>query len=187
MIEALTVNHDLRSNPQIMIKGKATPVPVKSRVGQSKDSDAESTSPKLSTEERKILQDLKLRDSAVRQEEEAHARLLGRHAGAIRYEYQIGPDGRVYVINGSVEVAPKFNSSDPEEIKKVLKMIQRAAVSVSNPSQADLNVAASAAARTGSLNQKDVLDTYMKGVDSQSAPKVQISHPTQASQLNVQA
>jgi hypothetical protein len=171
MIEPLTGFHDMRSNPHIMIKGKAAPFFYQKKQVDSSvhESDSVPSAQKLSDEEIRILNELQLRDNSVREEEETHARMLGRHAGAIRYEYQIGPDGKPYVINGSVEVAPKFNSTNPEDIKKVLQTIRRAAVSVSNPSQADINIAASAATKVSSADQQAVLNTYTKGIELQSS------------------
>lgn len=191
MTEPLTGFHEMRSNPQIMIKGKAAPffLPRQENMSGLTDADASaptSSSRELSEEQRRMLQELRLRDATVRKEEEAHARLLGRHAGAIRYEYQIGPDGRPYVINGSVEVNPKFNSTKPEDIRKVLQTIQRAAVSVSNPSQADLNVAASAASRVSILSQRTAMETYRNGIEAQSSASIPTDRFS-SNQLEVQA
>lgn len=189
MLEPLTGFHDLRANPQVMIKGKAAPFLAKRKEVPPHESDdlgyAESQG--MTPEEQRLLQELKLRDTAVREEEEAHARMLGRHAGATRYEYQIGPDGRVYVINGSVEVDPKFNSSNPDEIRRVLQTIQRAAVSVSNPSQADLNVAASAANKASIMSKSDVISKYSTGAEFQSVSSIPAQPASMSTQLNAQA
>lgn len=186
MTEPLTIDHALRAGPQIMIRatknGSAAASSSPERVETGEDVVRMDS---LSTEERRILRELKQRDNSVRQEEETHARMLGRHAGAIRYEYQIGPDGKVYVINGSVEVAPKITSTDPEEIKKILKTIQRAAVTVANPSQADLNVAASVANKAAAIANRQALESYMKG-RNQTPPDVALD-PSMLRQLNVQA
>ncbi len=181
----------MRSNPQIMIKGKAAPffLPQKQElpVVSNDAADVARSSKHMSEEELRVLQELELRDNAVREEEESHARMLGRHAGAIRYEYQVGPDGRAYVINGAVEVDPKFNSTNPEEIRKVLQTIQRAAVSVSNPSQADLNIAASAASKVSILSQRTVINTYRNGVESQSGAQFPSLRELVSNQLDTQA
>lgn len=191
MTEPLTGFHDMRSNPQIMIKGKAAPFFLPKREAPSRPAEelAATSAPKtreLSEEELRVLQELRMRDTAVREEEESHARMLGCHAGAIRYEYQVGPDGRPYVINGSVEVNPKFNSTNPEDIRKVLQTIQRAAVSVSNPSQADLNVAASAASRVSIVSQRAAMETYRNGIEFQSSGSAS-SGAFASNQLKVQA
>ena len=89
------------------------------------------------------------------------------------------------MINGSVEVAPKITSTDPEEIKKILKTIQRAAVTVANPSQADLNVAASVANKAAAIANRQALESYMKG-RNQTPPDVALD-PSMLRQLNVQA
>lgn len=180
----------MRSNPQIMIKGKAAHFFIHKKdttiLGDTEPNTVKIK--KMSEEELRVLDELQFRDSAVREEEETHARMLGRHAGAIRYEYQIGPDGRAYVINGSVEVNPKFNSTNPEDIRKVLQTIQRAAVSVSNPSQADLNIAASAASKASILSHRAAITKYTQGVESQlSSTHSSISANLVNNQLNTQA
>lgn len=186
MTEPLTIDHALRAGPQIMIRatknGSATASSAPEKVESAEDGVRTDS---LSTEERRILRELKQRDSSVRQEEETHARMLGRHAGAIRYEYQIGPDGRVYVINGSVEVAPKITSTDPEEIKKILKTIQRAAVTVANPSQADRNVAATVANKAAAIANRQALESYIRGRNQ--VPPDAAMDPAMLRQLNVQA
>jgi hypothetical protein len=189
MIEPLSDFHGLRSNPQVMIKAKATPFILKKVEVQpsAERVQPEKTAKHLSEEEERMLTDLKLRDNSVREEEESHARMLGRHAGAIRYEYQIGPDGRAYVINGSVEVNPKFSSTDPDEIRKVLQTIQRAAVSVSNPSQADLNVAANAASKASVVTQKLAANKYHQGAENTPPPASWTASGGANTQLNVQA
>lgn len=189
MIQSLTDFHDMRSNPHIMIKGKASPFFLKKREVPAADVSTESShqTKRLSDEELRVLEELKLRDSAVREEEESHARMLGRHAGAIRYEYQIGPDGKPYVINGSVEVDPKFTSTKAEDIRKVLQRIRRAAVAVSNPSQADLNIAASAAAKISITSQKAAIDTYTQSVEIQSRQPTPSAPVAISDQLNTQA
>ena len=188
MLEPLTGFHDLRSNPQIMIQGKAAPFILKKKETDTVAQDHNyAESKRLTDEERRLLQELKLRDTAVREEEEAHARMLGKHAGPTRYEYQIGPDGRVYVINGSVEVDPKFNLSNPDEIRKVLQTIRRAAVSVSNPSQADLNVAANAASKAAIMSKQDAISKYSTGVEYQTTASEVSSSMAVSTQLNVQA
>jgi hypothetical protein len=189
MIELTTGFRELRSNPQIMIKGKASPFVLPREEAPAKDgSSAAASRPRLvNPEEVRMLKDLELRDKAVRDEEEAHARMLGRHAGAIRYEYQIGPDGKAYVINGSVEVNPKFDSTSPDEIRRVLQTIQKAAVTVSNPSQADLNIAASAANKISMMHQRTILETYRSGIEQQGFSWDTESSTFSSNQLRAQA
>ena len=80
MIEPLTGFHELRSNPQIMIKGKASPFFLPRRgnaenTSDSADKVARSKTP-MSEDELRVLQELKLRDSAVREEEESGPNIL---------------------------------------------------------------------------------------------------------------
>jgi len=128
----------------------------------------------LSTEEQKQLSELKQRDASVRQEEETHARILGKHAGLISYEYVTGPDGRKYAVAGSVQVNAKIDSNDPEEARKVYRQIQAAATGVQRPSQQDRSVAGMTSASLTSL-QGDLASAYNAKGDSvpiESTPSV---------------
>lgn len=104
------------------------------------EGDPLSTDPAdMSVAERAQLAQIQVRDAAVRQEEEAHAAAAGPLAGSIQYEYQRGPDGRNYVVNGSVPISFGGAATDEQQAAN-LRRIQRAAVGVQLPSAADLQV-----------------------------------------------
>jgi hypothetical protein len=95
----------------------------------------------MTTQERGELQQVQARDAAVRDEEETHAAVAGAFAGAPQYEYQQGPDGRSYVVNGSVPI--RFSSAavaNPEQAELALQAIRASAQSPEAPSAADMQV-----------------------------------------------
>jgi hypothetical protein len=98
----------------------------------------------LSEDDREMIRELKDRDHEVRMHEQTHAALLGPYArSAPSYTYQVGPDGRMYAVGGSVEV-DTGKEATPEETANKARILQIAATSVKEPSPADMAVAAGA-------------------------------------------
>ena len=121
-------------------------------------------------------------DSAVRQEEEAHAAAAGAFAGAPQYQYTVGPDDRQYAISGHVDIKVNVSGS-PEQVERALKTIQAAALAPNNPSGADLSVFRNAVADQGAIrasrNARDVLQDLNASrtalTQLQGTPRVQFA------------
>lgn len=96
----------------------------------------------LTQTERAELRETQARDASVRREEQAHAAAAGTLAGAIQYEYAVGPDGRRYVVNGRVPINGSAASGDPEASERLGRRLSAAALSAQAPSGADLAAAA---------------------------------------------
>ena len=92
--------------------------------------------------EKAEVQEMQSRDASVRREEQAHAAAAGSMAGAIQYEYATGPDGRRYVVNGSVLIEGESIFGDPKEMERKGKRMAAAAMSAQAPSSADYAAAA---------------------------------------------
>jgi hypothetical protein len=56
----------------------------------------------------------------------------------------MGPDGRLYAVGGSVDVDMSPIPNNPEATIRKARIIRRAALSVMDPSSADLRIAARA-------------------------------------------
>jgi len=98
----------------------------------------------LSDEEVSQLRELQTRDRQVRSHETAHLTAAGTLAkGGIRYEYEQGPDGRRYVVDGHVQIDTSPGQTPEETIKKA-QQIRAAAMASADASSADMNVASSA-------------------------------------------
>lgn len=95
----------------------------------------------LTPEEKAVVDQLRIRDQQVRQEEEAHAAAAGDLAGPISYTYATGPDGRQYAVGGSVAVSAQTVTGDPEEAARKGARLAHAANAAHNPSAADLRAA----------------------------------------------
>jgi hypothetical protein len=99
----------------------------------------------LSPEDRQRLSQLRVRDREVRTHEQAHKTAGGQHAGSVRLEYQVGPDGARYAVEGSVPIDVSPVTGDPAATLRKMEIVARAANAPASPSGADRSVAAQAA------------------------------------------
>ncbi len=100
----------------------------------------------LTPEEQRKLQELRQRDTEVRNHEQAHVAAGGQYVTrAPTYEYEIGPDGRRYAVGGEVKIDVSEVPDDPEATIEKARVVQRAALAPVDPSPQDRQVAADAA------------------------------------------
>lgn len=94
---------------------------------------------------RMIIEKLKMREKQVIAHEMAHKAVGGPYAGAVRYTYTRGPDGRYYITGGevSIDVSPE---ADPEATIKKMQIVRAAALAPADPSPQDIAVAQRATA-----------------------------------------
>jgi hypothetical protein len=91
------------------------------------------------------LAQLKSRDAEVRFHEAAHVAAGGRYVtGGASYSYQKGPDGAQYAVGGEVGIDTSPVPGKPEETALKMRTVRAAALAPSEPSAADLSVAAAA-------------------------------------------
>lgn len=97
-------------------------------------------------QEQQLIRELAARDREVRQHELTHAAAGGQYAGAPSYEFQRGPDGRLYAVAGEVSIDTSPVPNDPQATLEKAEVILRAALAVAEPSAQDRAVAARATA-----------------------------------------
>ena len=90
------------------------------------------------------IRELAARDREVRQHELAHKSAAGSLAGAISFDYQRGPDGKLYAVGGEVDIRTTPASSDPADVVAYAEQVIRAALAPAEPSSQDRQVAAQA-------------------------------------------
>ena len=101
----------------------------------------------LEQAEIKQLQELRSRDLEVRTHEQAHLAAAGALAtSGPAFDYERGPDGRLYAVGGEVHIDTSAESGDPEATLDKARQIRRAALAPAQPSAQDQAVAAQAAA-----------------------------------------
>jgi hypothetical protein len=98
----------------------------------------------LDNKEKQQVNNLKKRDTEVKAHEQAHmASGGGIVQGGATYEYQTGPDGKMYAVGGEVKIDLSPESSPEATIRK-MQQVRRAALAPSEPSGTDRAVAAQA-------------------------------------------
>jgi hypothetical protein len=98
-----------------------------------------------SAEIMEVIAQLRSRDGAVRAHEAAHMAAGGRYiTGGASYSYERGPDGVEYAVGGEVGVDTSPVPGKPEETAQKMRIIRAAALAPSDPSAADISIAAAA-------------------------------------------
>ena len=108
-----------------------------------KDSD-EKGPDGLTEEDRQKVEELKRRDAEVRAHEQAHAAAGGPYAGAPRFRFVRGPDGKFYAVAGEVSIDTSAVPGNPRATIRKMQQVKRAALAPQEPSAQDRRVAAEA-------------------------------------------
>ncbi len=105
----------------------------------------------LSDEELRQLEELRAADRNARAHEQAHRAVGGQYIrGGPYYQFERGPDGRLYAVTGEVTIDVSEIPDDPEATARKMEQVQRAALAPRDPSAQDRRVAAQAAAKAAS-------------------------------------
>ncbi|WP_243887672.1 putative metalloprotease CJM1_0395 family protein [Shewanella algae] len=90
------------------------------------------------------IDSLMKRDTQVRSHEQAHAAVGGIHAGQPAFEFEKGPDGKRYAVEGEVQIDVSVVNDDPLATMAKMKQVYAAAMAPVDPSMVDIRVAAEA-------------------------------------------
>jgi hypothetical protein len=110
----------------------------------SPDASSDGDSETLSDEDQQKVDDMKRRDREVRTHEQAHKAAGGAYTGSMRLQFQMGPDGKRYAVEGSVPIDVSPVAGDPAATLRKMEVVARAANAPASPSGADRAVAAQA-------------------------------------------
>ena len=134
---------------------------------------------RLSEDQLMLVQKLKLRDTQVRQHEQAHMTTAGGLAtSGPSFSYQQGPNGVSYAIGGEVGIDTSPGKTPEETISKA-ERIRSAALAPADPSSQDLAVAAKAS----QMEQQALKEASVKAMKKEQAiPK---GHDTDSRQSQV--
>ena len=108
---------------------------------ESEASSSNDSDPQLTQEEQAIVDELKNTDQKVRTHEQAHAAAGGQN---VRYEYEMGPDGRQYAVAGTTDIEVSAAGNDPDGKAAQARKMRNAALAPADPSGQDMVVAAKA-------------------------------------------
>ena len=104
----------------------------------------------------RVLEKFKKSDSEVRSHEQVHAS-IGQTTAPISYNYQQGPDGKMYVVGGHVRLDTSI-PDDPKAAAFKLDQIKRASSGPSDSSPADIGISTQANLNKMLLNMQGVDD-----------------------------
>lgn len=129
----------------------------------------------LSDEDQKKVQELKRRDTEVRNHEMAHmAAGSGIVRGGANYEYEKGPDGKSYAVGGEVSIDTS-EEKDPRSTIAKMQKVRAAALAPANPSAQDRQVAAEASSKMAQASVEQSKESKDKGKGPESNPGLNIS------------
>jgi hypothetical protein len=98
----------------------------------------------LDPAQQRKLDELKKTDQEVKTHERAHmAAGAGLVMGGANFQYQRGPDGKMYAVSGEVKIDTSREKEPKDTIRK-MQQVKRAALAPSQPSGQDRSVAARA-------------------------------------------
>ena len=121
--------------------------------------------------EQQVLEQLAKRDAEVRSHEQAHANVGGSFAQSPQLSYEQGSDGRRYAVDGEVSIDISAVSGNPLATVNKMRQVYAAAMAPSDPSMADIRVAAEAI-RILNMAKADLADQRL-----QNAPSVEEMAP----------
>lgn len=125
----------------------------------------------ISPEEKQVVNDLKRRDTEVKAHETAHmAAGSGIVQGGASYEYQSGPDGKMYAVGGEVQIDVSPGSTPEATIQK-MQQVRAAALAPAQPSGTDRAVAAQAS----QIEAQARIDKMLENKEDQGADAPQTS------------
>ena len=99
------------------------------------------------------VQQLKMTEQKVIAHEMAHKAVGGNYAGAVSYEYRLGPDGKRYIVGGEVPIDLSDGAS-PEDTVQKMEQVRMAALAPADPSPQDYAVAQDASMKEQAARQE---------------------------------
>lgn len=113
----------------------------KDEAQDAEDRSRDESDTQITPEEQQVVDELRNTDQKVRTHEQAHAAAGGHN---VRYEYEMGPDGRQYAVAGTTDIEVSAAANDPESKMAQASKLRDAALAPADPSGQDLAVAAKA-------------------------------------------
>jgi SprA-related family len=118
----------------------------------------------LSDEDQKKVKELEKRDQVVRTHEAAHIAAGGQYVkGGATYQYQKGPDGKMYAVGGEVSIDTSPVKGDPQATVAKMETIKAAALAPADPSGQDRAVAAEASQEEAQARQEEAQQSTSGG------------------------
>lgn len=147
-----------------------------------KDGSPKAKSPgdDLTPDQKAEVQKLQQRDQDVRAHEQAHIAAGGAYVkGGATYQYQKGPDGKMYAVGGEVSIDTSPVKGDPRATIAKMETVKAAAMAPADPSGQDRSVAAQAEMEEAQARRDEMAE---KSGDGKSDNDIQKNNGTPKSQ-----
>lgn len=118
------------------------------------------------------IAELTKRDVEVKTHEQAHAAVGGSLAQSPTYEYEKGPDGRRYAVDGEVSIDMSTVAGDPQATLTKMQKVYAAAMAPVQPSLADIRVAAQALQNISEAKQALALERQQSVMSTEESQKI---------------
>lgn len=169
-------------------------VAAKTATGETDDSEPKTTTAPqknvagqaLTLEQQEELLQMQQRDQEVRLHEQQHASVGGQHTGSPQYEYTTGPDGKQYVVEGSVSVDLSPIAGDPNATIEKMRQVKAAALAPAEPSSADKEAAARADAHMAQATA-ELMQSSQEANESDDKARIETTNTGQPASNNKQA
>jgi hypothetical protein len=159
-------------------EARAVTQKVSSGTVVSRDGDRWEPSTGSSEQIQRELQELQQRDREVRRSEFMKLQYAGIHALGPRFDFEIGPDGKAYAVEGDVVLDIKTEAGNPVRTAEKLADVKRALMMVPNPGPEVRRLAAEVARRE--LVARVAMRTDTSWPAEAPEPATRIAQPQQA-------
>jgi hypothetical protein len=126
----------------------------------------------------KQIDQLAQRDTEVKTHEQAHAAVGGSLAQSPSYQYEKGPDGRRYAVDGEVNIDVSTVDGDAQATLSKMQKVYAAAMAPVEPSMADIRVAAQALQNMNEA-KKELITSNSDALSSTTTTNTSISQNSQ--------
>jgi hypothetical protein len=131
------------------------PTPDKNFPGGNSREKVEKKPKENSEEQLREIRKLSQTDRDVRSHEAAHMAAGGQYVkGGATFQYQKGPDGKMYAVGGEVSIDTSPVKGNPQATISKMQAIKSAALAPADPSGQDRSVAAQASAVEAQARQE---------------------------------
>ncbi|MCT8986725.1 putative metalloprotease CJM1_0395 family protein [Shewanella phaeophyticola] len=139
---------------------------------QEVDKQIEQKQQQIELAEAAQIAELAKRDVEVKTHEQAHAAVGGSLAQSPSYEYEKGPDGRRYAVDGEVSIDVSTVAGDPQATLTKMQKVYAAAMAPVQPSMADIRVAAQALQNISEAKQALAVERQQSVMTTEESQKI---------------
>ncbi|WP_428847952.1 putative metalloprotease CJM1_0395 family protein [Shewanella saliphila] len=168
-IETMPSSQASSADPSTQVEDETSEQSAKQ---QEIDKQIEQKQQQIELAEAAQIAELAKRDVEVKTHEQAHAAVGGSLAQSPSYEYEKGPDGRRYAVDGEVSIDVSTVAGDPQATLTKMQKVYAAAMAPVQPSMADIRVAAQALQNISEAKQALAVERQQSVMTTEESQKI---------------